>query len=121
MHIGSIPVVAFAKVLFKKYFSGILSCRYWGMAKLVRHLILDQEIVGSSPTSPVFPARSSRGLGHQILILKIRGSNPLRAIFLVFYAVLPSGTKPLQGKGLRGILVTFHIISVCKIVLFYGG
>ena len=24
-------------------------------------------------------ARSSRGLGHQILILKIRGSNPLRA------------------------------------------
>ncbi len=36
-------------------------------------------LFGSTEGRETAVARSSRGLGHQILILKIRGSNPLRA------------------------------------------
>lgn len=48
---------------------------HWRVVESVRRLILVQEAVGSSPTSPAIGASAS-GLSQQFLVLLFVGSNP---------------------------------------------
>ena len=51
----------------------------WARSSVVEHLPFKQGVEGSIPsglTISNFKAPSSSGLGHQVFILKIAGSNP---------------------------------------------